>query len=340
MNLEELNKIKKKFEIVGNSKLLNRAIELATIVAPTDLSVLIRGENGSGKESFAKIIHSNSLRNKNNFVSINCAAISGGTIDSELFGHKKGSFTGAIEDRKGYFQEAEGGTIFLDEIGDLPLSFQTKLLRAIEQKEILKVGSSKIEKINVRIVAATNVDLVESMRIGKFREDLFFRLNTIPINIPPLRDRKEDILIIFLKFASDFAIQYKKKVIELSEEAKNEILNYDFPGNIRELKNIVEYLSLTKQESIVGKEDVQSCFQKRKSSVPVVDNFEENEKKLLYKIILQLKKEVGILKSFYKEILKKKIIEDKDNLEEFENFLKNESKKNNNLEKDIKFLDR
>src|SRR5436189_2662842 len=244
-NLEtEIQNIKQRFGIIGNAPMLNHAVHVAVQVAPTDMTVLITGESGSGKESFSKIIHSLSPRKHGQFIAINCGAIPEGTIDSELFGHEKGSFTGAHEARKGYFEVTNGGTIFLDEIGEMPLATQARLLRVLENGEFIKVGSSKVQKTDVRVVAATNVNLMRNVEEGKFREDLYYRLSTVPIYIPPLRERGKDIELLFRKFASDFAEKYKVKPIALTDDAKDILLKYRFPGNIRQLKNLVEQISV------------------------------------------------------------------------------------------------
>src|SRR5205085_1577848 len=234
----ELQSIKNRFGIIGNSSTLNHALSVAVQVAATDLTVLIVGESGVGKESFSHIIHSLSARKHNPFIAVNCGAIPEGTIDSELFGHEKGSFTGAVESRKGYFETVSGGTIFLDEIGEMPLGTQARLLRVLETGEFIRVGSSKVQKTDVRVIAATNKDLLERTQQGKFREDLYYRLSTVPIRVPALRDRKEDIPLLFRKFAVDFAERYKTSPVLMTEDAKNMLINYPWPGNIRELKNI------------------------------------------------------------------------------------------------------
>src|SRR5574343_1632315 len=241
MNIQE---IKQRFGIIGNNAMLERAIDIARQVAPTDLNVLINGESGTGKEVFPQIIHQNSSRKHGPYIAVNCGAIPEGTIDSELFGHEKGSFTGAHEARKGYFEVVNGGTIFLDEVAELPLGTQARLLRVLETGEYLRVGSSKVQKTNVRVIAATNRDLLERTQQGKFREDLYYRLSTVPIRVPSLRDRKEDIPLLFRRFAVDFAEKYKSVPIQLDEEAKNLLINYPWPGNVRELKNIAEQISV------------------------------------------------------------------------------------------------
>ena len=240
MTKAEIQQVKLRFGIIGNNETLMRAIDIAIQVAPTDLSVLITGESGVGKESFPQIIHQYSRRKHGQYIAVNCGAIPEGTIDSELFGHEKGAFTGAIGERKGYFGEADGGTIFLDEVGELPMPTQARLLRVLETGEFIKVGSSKVEKTNVRIVAATNVNLTQAIAEGRFREDLYYRLNTVPIQVPPLRERGEDVALLFRKFASDFAEKYRMPSIQLTEDAKQALLSYVWPGNVRELKNVVE----------------------------------------------------------------------------------------------------
>jgi transcriptional regulator with GAF, ATPase, and Fis domain len=237
MNSSEIQSVKNRFSIIGSSPSLNHAINVAIQVAATDLTVLITGESGSGKESFSKIIHSISSRKHGTFIAINCGAIPEGTIDSELFGHEKGAFTGALDSRKGYFETTNGGTIFLDEVGEMPLGTQARLLRVLENGEYIRVGSSKVMKTNVRIVAATNVNLLEAVNNGKFREDLYYRLNTVPIYVPPLRDRGEDVLLLFRKFTNDFSERYRTKAVRLDAEARDLLMEYPFPGNIRQLKN-------------------------------------------------------------------------------------------------------
>src|SRR5215212_9429055 len=240
----DLQSIKNRFGIIGNSPALNYALQVAVQVASTDLTVLIVGESGVGKEVFSMIIHALSPRKHNPFIAVNCGAIPEGTIDSELFGHEKGSFTGAVDSRKGYFETVNGGTIFLDEIGEMPLGTQARLLRVLEAGEYIRVGSSKVQKTDVRVIAASNKDLLEFTQKGRFREDLYYRLNTVPIKVPPLRDRKEDIPLLFRKFAVDFAERYKTAPVQLDEEARQRLMNYPFPGNVRELKNIAEQISV------------------------------------------------------------------------------------------------
>ena len=307
--LEKIKTIKQKFGIVGNSTPLNHAIEVAVQVAPTDMTVLISGESGTGKESFSKIIHSISKRKHGQFIAVNCGAIPEGTIDSELFGHEKGSFTGANESRKGYFEVTDKGTIFLDEIGEMPLSTQSRLLRILENGEFMKVGSSKVQKTDVRIIAATNVNLEDAVRNKKFREDLFYRLNTVPIIVPPLREREEDISLLFRKFASDFSDKNNINPIRLSEEAKKELMKYRFPGNIRELKNITEQMSVLEIERNINLETVKKYIPES-NNLPALsntnldsDNENYNERDILYKILFDLKNDVTEMKKIIDNIL-------------------------------------
>ena len=272
---------------------MNLAISRALLVAETDLPVLIYGENGVGKESISKIIHFYSKRKNNNFIAINCGAIPQGTIDSELFGHEKGSFTGAVEKRKGYFEEASNGTIFLDEIGEMPLETQTKLLRVLENDEILHVGSSKVQKINVRIIAATNVNLLKSVKDGKFREDLYYRLNCVNINIPPLRERGNDVLFLAYKFSNDFAFQYKMAPIKFTVEAEELLLKYQFPGNIRQLRNIIGQISIFEKNKEIDLSTLQKYLPNEEQGLlqKYSNNDFETELKMLYKIVFELKNE-------------------------------------------------
>ena len=307
--LEKIKTIKQKFGIVGNSTPLNHAIEVAVQVAPTDMTVLISGESGTGKESFSKIIHSISKRKHGQFIAVNCGAIPEGTIDSELFGHEKGSFTGANESRKGYFEVTDKGTIFLDEIGEMPLSTQSRLLRILENGEFMKVGSSKVQKTDVRIIAATNVNLEDAVRNKKFREDLFYRLNTVPIIVPPLREREEDISLLFRKFASDFADKNNINPIRLSEEAKKELMKYRFPGNIRELKNITEQMSVLEIERNIDLQTVKKYIPES-NNLPALSNTNlesddenYNERDILYKILFDLKNDVTEMKKIIDNIL-------------------------------------
>jgi len=299
---EDLNKIKRQFGIVGNAKSLNRAIEIAVQVASTDLTVLITGESGTGKESFSKIIHNMGHYKHGKFIAINCGAMPEGTIDSELFGHKKGSFTGALEDRKGYFEEVDNGTMFLDEIGELPLGTQARLLRVLEYGEFIKVGSSKVQKVKVRLVAATNVNLVNAVENGEFREDLYYRLSTVPIVIPPLRERIEDIYFLFCKFSSDFADKYNMVPIQLTQDAQDILRKYYFPGNIRQLKNIVEQISALEMTRNINKETLLKYLPNSSQSLPVIyrtdkRNDKINEREILYKVLLDMKQDMYDLKS-------------------------------------------
>ncbi len=311
MATSDIQQVKLKFGIIGNSEGLNRAIDIAIQVAPTDLSVLITGESGVGKENFPKIIHQNSSRKHGQYIAVNCGAIPEGTIDSELFGHEKGAFTGAIGERKGYFGEANGGTIFLDEVGELPLSTQARLLRVLETGEFIKVGSSKVEKTNVRIVAATNVNLAQAIVDGRFREDLYYRLNTVPIKIPPLRERKGDIVLLFRKFASDFAENYHMPAIQLTEDAKEMLTAYPWPGNIRELKNITEQISIIEKKREITPEILQAYIPVQQDSrFPALikgshnhtNNF-ESEREILYKILFDMRKDVTELKKLVHNIM-------------------------------------
>jgi len=304
--------IKNRFGIIGNTPALNHALNVAMQVANTDLSVLINGESGVGKEVFSQIIHALSARKHNPFIAVNCGAIPEGTIDSELFGHEKGSFTGAVDSRKGYFETVNGGTIFLDEIGELPLGTQARLLRVLETGEYIRVGSSKVQKTDVRVIAATNKDLLESTTNGRFREDLYYRLNTVPIRVPALRDRKEDILLLFRKFATDFADKYKTTTVQLSEEARNALVNYSWPGNVRELKNIAEQISvLSIDKNITGEQLRAFLPDQNYNRMPVLaggnGNVSQtefaNEREILYKLFFDMKKDVNELKKMFYDLL-------------------------------------
>ena len=307
--LEKIKTVKQKFGIVGNSTALNHAIQVAIQVAPTDMTVLINGESGSGKESFSKIIHSMSLRKHGQFIAVNCGAIPEGTIDSELFGHEKGSFTGANESRKGYFEVTNKGTIFLDEIGEMPLSTQSRLLRILENGEFIKVGSSKVQKTDVRIIAATNVNLHDAVKRKKFREDLYYRLNTVPITVPPLRDREDDISLLFRKFASDFSDKNKIDPIRLTDNAKIELSKYRFPGNIRELKNLTEQISVLEMDRTITSKIIKKYLPKNTnlpaiSNIPIDETNEKyNERDILYKILFDLKNDVTEMKKIIDSIL-------------------------------------
>ena len=303
-----IQQAKQRFGIIGVSSALDRAIETALRVAPTDLSVLITGESGVGKERMPQIIHHNSTRKHNGYIAVNCGAIPEGTIDSELFGHEKGSFTGAHETRKGYFEVADGGTIFLDEVAELPVSTQVRLLRVLETGEFLKVGSSKVQKTDVRIVTATNVNIPEAIQKGKFREDLYYRLNTVPINLPPLRERKDDIHLLFRKFASDFGEKYRMPPVRLSPDAVAMLESYYWPGNIRQLKNVTEQVSVIESErEINGPTLARYLPDSQTSKLPMVVEKESttdmNEREILYKVLFDLKNDMNDLKKLVMEII-------------------------------------
>ncbi len=328
MNNKEVLSIKQRFGIIGNSPKLAYAIEVAAQVAPTDMTVLITGESGSGKESFSKIIHQLSARKHGKFIAINCGAIPEGTIDSELFGHEKGSFTGAYESRKGYFEVTNGGTIFLDEIGEMPVQTQARLLRVLENGEFIKVGSSKVLKSDVRVVAATNVNLVQAVEKGKFREDLYYRLSTVPIFVPPLRERGQDIDLLFRKFATDFAEKYRVESIKLDEDAKSTLLRFRFPGNIRQLKNLVEQMSALEMNRQIDNQTLLKYLPGASNSLPALyqpkdmggstgDNL--NERDILYKVLFDMKKDVNDLKKLVHGLMESgsldsSIIQDNPNL--------------------------
>ena len=305
---EDIVKLKHRFDLVGNSKLFLRSLKKALRVSNTDISILVTGESGTGKDVIPKIIHENSLRKHGQFIAVNCGAIPEGTIDSELFGHEKGAFTGAISSRKGYFEVANNGTIFLDEIGDLPLQTQVRLLRVLENGEFIKVGSSKVEKTNVRLIAATNVNLLEAVKKNKFREDLFYRINTIQIEMAPLRSRKEDIHLMFRKFASDFSSKHNIPAIKLTEEAIHLLENHHWPGNIRELKNFTEKISIIEEKRNLNADDMSQHFLENKGSVSSlvlsneeVSNFSERE--ILYKILFDLKNDLNDLKQITLDLI-------------------------------------
>lgn len=306
----EIQHIKQRFEIIGNYPPLLRAIDIAVQVAPTDLSVLITGESGVGKESFPQIIHQFSRRKHSKYIAVNCGAIPEGTIDSELFGHEKGAFTGAIGERKGYFGEANGGTIFLDEVGELPLATQARLLRVLESGEFIKVGSSTVEKTDVRIVAATNANLTKAISEGKFREDLYYRLNTIPIQIPPLRERGNDIWMLFRKFASDFAEKYRMPSIQLTDDAKEALMSYAWPGNVRQLKNITEQISIIETNREINAEVLANYLPRAEYAsnlpallVPNESRTFESEREILYKVLFDMRKDVTELKKLVHDIM-------------------------------------
>ncbi|WP_440880211.1 sigma-54 interaction domain-containing protein [Tenacibaculum sp. C7A-26P2] len=308
--MENLQAIKQRFGIIGNDLQLNRAIEKALRVAPTDISVLVVGESGVGKESVPKIIHQLSHRKHAKYIAVNCGAIPEGTIDSELFGHEKGSFTGATQTRKGYFEVADGGTIFLDEVGELPLTTQVRLLRVLENGEFIKVGSSQVQKTNVRIVAATNVNMHEAISKGKFREDLYYRLSTIEISLPPLRHRGEDIHLLFRKFAADFAQKYRMPAIRLENNAVKTLVSYSFPGNIRQLKNIAEQISVVEEDRNITSEKIIQYLPDLKGNLPAViknndsKNDFANERDIMYKILFDMRNDINDLKKLTLDLLK------------------------------------
>ena len=313
--MENLQALKQRFGIIGNDIHLNRALEKAVRVAPTDISVLVTGESGVGKESIPKIIHSLSHRKHAKYIAVNCGAIPEGTIDSELFGHEKGAFTGATQDRKGYFEVADGGTIFLDEVGELPLTTQVRLLRVLENGEFIKVGSSKVLKTNVRIVAATNVNMQSAIEKEKFREDLYYRLSTVEINLPALRERNEDIHLLFRKFASDFAQKYRMPSIRLDENAVNVLLNYRFPGNIRQLKNLAEQISVIEEERIVSASKLQQYLPSNKGNFPAViggkkENDFSTERDIMYKILFDMRNDINDLKKLTLDLMKNGNVEE------------------------------
>jgi transcriptional regulator with PAS, ATPase and Fis domain len=299
----EIQQVKQRFGIIGNTEALGRAIDIAIQVAPTDLSVLITGESGVGKESFPQIIHQYSRRKHGKYIAVNCGAIPEGTIDSELFGHEKGAFTGAISERKGYFGEADGGTIFLDEVGELPTPTQARLLRVLESGEFIKVGSSKVEKTDVRIVAATNVNLTQAIAEGRFREDLYYRLNTVPIQVPPLRERGDDVLLLFRKFASDFAEKYRMPGIALTDDAKKVLLAYPWPGNVRQLKNITEQISIIETNREISADILHAYLPGRdQPTLPALvggggQKGFESEREILYTVLFDMRREVSELKT-------------------------------------------
>ncbi|MDR9456580.1 MAG: sigma-54 dependent transcriptional regulator [Salegentibacter sp.] len=301
--MESIQATKQRFGLIGDDPKLNRAIEKAIQVAPTDISVLVTGESGVGKESIPKIIHSLSHRKHGKYIAVNCGAIPEGTIDSELFGHEKGAFTGATQTRNGYFEVADGGTIFLDEVGELPLPTQVRLLRVLENGEFMKVGSSKVQKTNVRIVAATNIDIQESIKKEKFREDLYYRLSTVDIHLPPLRERKGDIHLLFRKFASDFALKYKMPTIKLDDEAVKLLEKYRWGGNIRQLRNIAEQISVLEQERVITAENLKEYLPDIGSNLPAViagkkkEGDFSNEREILYKVLFDMKNDLNDLKS-------------------------------------------
>ena len=309
--MKDLQNIKQRFGIIGNYEELNRAIDIAVQVAPTDLSVLITGESGTGKEVFPQVIHSQSARKHGPYIAVNCGAIPEGTIDSELFGHEKGSFTGATDSRKGYFEVADKGTIFLDEVAELPLSTQVRLLRVLEMGEFIRVGSSKVQKTNVRVIAASNIDVVGAIDHGRFREDLFYRLSTVPIRIPSLRDRRDDILLLFRKFAVDFAEKYRMPAIRLEPEAKNILMNYSWPGNVRQLKNITEQISIIERDREIRAAVLKTYLPDYDGAkLPAIIKRDEeksfsSEREILYKILFDMKSDMNDLKKLVSDLMRR-----------------------------------
>lgn len=310
MQISELQAVKQRFGIIGNNTLLNRAIDIAVQVANTDLSVLITGESGVGKETFPQIIHQFSYRKHNSFVAINCGAIPEGTIDSELFGHEKGAFTSATTDRKGYFEVADGGTIFLDEVGELPMSTQVRLLRVLEAGEFMRVGSSKVQKTNVRVVAATNVNMLQAIQNNKFREDLYYRLNAVPIYVPPLRDRNEDILLLFRKFANDFAEKYNMPPVKLADEAQHLLQKYYWKGNIRQLKNVTEQISVLEHNRDISSAVLEKYLpagEMQNTSMVLARRSGEqsfnDEREILYQVLFDMRKEINDLKNLINDVI-------------------------------------
>ncbi|PJJ83824.1 sigma-54 interaction domain-containing protein [Mucilaginibacter auburnensis] len=305
----EIQEIKQRFGIIGNSPLLNRAIDIARQVAPTDISVLITGESGSGKEVFSHIIHNISQRKHGPFIAVNCGAIPEGTIDSELFGHEKGAYTGAVGERKGYFETVNGGTIFLDEIAEMPLGTQARLLRVLESGQYIRVGSSKVEKTNVRVIAATNVDVYDAVKNGKFREDLYYRLNTVPLRIPSLRERKEDIYLLFRKFTSDFTDKYRTPPIQLDEEAQQILSNYGWPGNVRQLKNMAEQLAVLERNHMITGQTLLTYIPSdgNNRNLPMrLDNQPKedfSERDILYKVLFDMKRDMVELKKLVVDMI-------------------------------------
>ena len=335
--MESVQAIKQRFGIIGNDPILNRALEKALKVAPTDISVLVTGESGVGKESIPKITHQFSHRKHAKYIAVNCGAIPEGTIDSELFGHEKGAFTGATNERKGYFEVADGGTIFLDEVGELPLTTQVRLLRVLENGEFIKVGSSKVQKTNIRIVAATNMDMFDAIRENKFREDLYYRLSTVEIKLPALRDRKEDIHLLFRKFSSDFALKYKMPSIKLDKDALELLINYNWNGNIRQLKNVAEQISVLERERNINKETLINYLpNSQKTNLPAVIKKKQdtsdfsNEREILYKVLFDMKNDLNDLKKLTMELMKN------DNMSEFQKNNENLIQKIYEQDKEVK----
>lgn len=332
LSSSELQQVKQRFGIIGVDEGLNRAIDIAVQVAGTDLSVLVMGESGVGKENIPRIVHNFSARKHNTFIAVNCGAIPEGTIDSELFGHEKGAFTGAVSDRKGYFEECDGGTIFLDEVGEMPLPTQARLLRVLEAGEFIKVGSSKVQKTNVRVIAATNVNLPKAIEEGRFREDLYYRLNTVPIYMPPLRERKADIPMLFRKFAADFAEKNHMPGVHLSQDAQELLVQFSWPGNIRQLKNIAEQISILSEEREVSAEMLLPYLKPmtQDRSLALVDSagsssnqgakWNEGEREMLYQILFDMRKEINELKQMMNKAVGKTVIDDSDTDADFARF--------------------
>lgn len=313
--MEDLQLLKQRFGIIGNDVHLNRALEKALRVAPTDISVLVTGESGVGKENIPKIIHQLSHRKHAKYIAVNCGAIPEGTIDSELFGHEKGSFTGATQDRKGYFEVADGGTIFLDEVGELPLTTQVRLLRVLENGEFIKVGSSVVQKTDVRIVAATNVNMNTAIEKERFREDLYYRLSTVEIFLPPLRERNQDIYLLFRKFAADFAQKYRMPTVRLEDDAVNILLNYRFPGNIRQLKNLAEQISVIEENRNISGAKLQQYLPENRGNLPAIiggkkDNDFSSERDIMYKILFDMRNDINDLKKLTLDLLKSGNVEE------------------------------
>ena len=337
--MENLQALKQRFGIIGNDIHLNRALEKAVRVAPTDISVLVTGESGVGKENIPKIIHSLSHRKHAKYIAVNCGAIPEGTIDSELFGHEKGSFTGATQDRKGYFEVADGGTIFLDEVGELPLTTQVRLLRVLENGEFIKVGSSKTQKTNVRIVAATNINMHAAIEKERFREDLYYRLSTVEIDLPALRERNEDIHLLFRKFAADFAQKYRMPSIRLDENAVTILQNYRFPGNIRQLKNLAEQISVIEESRMITAAKLQNYLPNNKGNLPAViggkkDNDFSSERDIMYKILFDMRNDINDLKKLTLDLMKTGDIEEVEerNHQLIEKIYADQERKENNIE--------
>jgi transcriptional regulator with PAS, ATPase and Fis domain len=338
--MEDLQALKLRFGIIGNDIHLNMALEKAVRVAPTDISVLVTGESGVGKENIPKIIHQLSHRKHAKYIAVNCGAIPEGTIDSELFGHEKGSFTGATQDRKGYFEVADGGTIFLDEVGELPLTTQVRLLRVLENGEFIKVGSSVVQKTDVRIVAATNVNMFQAIEKERFREDLYYRLSTVEIHLPALRERNQDIHLLFRKFASDFAQKYRMPAVRLEDDAVHVLLNYRFPGNIRQLKNLAEQISVIEESRTISATKLQLYLPDNKGNLPAIigtskkENDFSNERDIMYKILFDMRNDINDLKKLTLDLLNSENIEEvqQENHQLIEKIYGNKETKSSNIE--------